>query len=162
MERPADNRSAPGSAEAQALARGIRRLKRAVDRELWGADSVADAAMVYELLEYAELLEQAYASGFVQGRPVTHEGFDFDAINARPQGQLSDPGIRRDLPVRARPLPGRATQLGLGKPGAVGHPVRSARRGRGTPGDGTDKTAPFNPLRLPNAHLKTGWPCHSP
>ncbi len=80
--------SLPGDAHAQALAAGIRRLELAIERESWGTDSVADADQVSELPEYAELLEQAYASGFVQG-DLSHEGFDFDAINARPQGQLS-------------------------------------------------------------------------
>ena len=79
--------SLPGDAHAQALAVGIRRLELAIERESWGADSVADADLVYELPEYAELLEQAYGSGFVQGY-LSHEGFDFNAINTRPQGQL--------------------------------------------------------------------------
>lgn len=79
----------PSDAQAQAFAAGIRRLEQAIERELWGADSVADAALVYELAEYAELLEQAYAGGLVRGE-LSHEGFDFEAINVRPQGQLSD------------------------------------------------------------------------
>ncbi|EPN22701.1 hypothetical protein A247_27615 [Pseudomonas syringae pv. actinidiae ICMP 19099] len=81
--------SLPNRTQAQALARGIQRLELAIERELWGADSVADAALAYELPEYAELLGQAYADGFVRGE-LSHEGFDFEAINARPQGQLSD------------------------------------------------------------------------
>ncbi|QHD08591.1 hypothetical protein [Pseudomonas sp. R76] len=80
--------SLPGDAHAQALAAGIRRLELAIERESWGTDSVADADQVYELPEYSELLEQAYGSGFVQGY-LSHEGFDFNEINARPQGQLS-------------------------------------------------------------------------
>ncbi|TFW40906.1 hypothetical protein [Pseudomonas fluorescens] len=76
--------SLPGDAHAQALAAGIRRLELAIERESWGADSVADADLVYELPEYAELLEQAYADGFVRG-DLSHEGFDFDAINATPE-----------------------------------------------------------------------------
>ncbi|RON06227.1 hypothetical protein [Pseudomonas brassicacearum] len=78
----------PSSTQAQAFAAGIRRLERAIGRELWGEDSVSDAALVYELPEYAELLEEAYASGFVRG-DLSHQGFDFDVINARPQAQLS-------------------------------------------------------------------------
>lgn len=89
MRGSAEVTSLPSRMHAQALASGIRRLELAVERERWGADSVADAALVYELPEYAELLEQAYADGFVRGE-LSHEGFDFEAINARPQGRLSD------------------------------------------------------------------------
>ncbi|SDW36981.1 hypothetical protein SAMN05444064_10384 [Pseudomonas syringae] len=89
MRGSGEDTSLPGGTQAKSLANGIRRLELAIERERWGADSVADAALAYELPEYAELLEQAYADGFVRGE-LSHEGFDFVAINARPQAQLSD------------------------------------------------------------------------
>lgn len=78
----------PSRSQAQAFAAGIRRLELAVARERWRLDSVADADKVYALPEYVDLLEQAYASGFVHG-DLSADGVDFQAINARPREQLA-------------------------------------------------------------------------
>lgn len=78
----------PSRSQAQAFAAGIRRLELAVARERWRLDSVTDAEKVYALPEYVDLLEQAYASGFVHG-DLSADGVDFQAINARPREQLA-------------------------------------------------------------------------
>jgi hypothetical protein len=78
----------PDATQAQAFAAGIRRLELAVARKRWGLDSVEDVDRVYALPEYGDLLEKAYADGFVHG-DLSADGFDFQAINARPREQLA-------------------------------------------------------------------------
>jgi hypothetical protein len=80
--------SLPSRSQAQAFAVGIRRLELAVARERWQLNSVADADKVYALPEYGDLLEKAYADGFVHG-DLSADGFDFQAINAGPREQLA-------------------------------------------------------------------------
>jgi len=81
------NKSPPNNEQAQEFAAGIKRLEQAIEREQWGSDCNENATKVYELPEYNELLEQAYTRGFV-GSGQSADGFDFEAINARPERQL--------------------------------------------------------------------------
>ncbi|MDI3356286.1 hypothetical protein MO767_18295 [Pseudomonas sp. UYIF39] len=79
--------SPPNNEQAREFAAGIKRLEQAIERERWSSGCIENATKVYELPEYNELLEQAYDRGFV-GSDQSADGFDFEAINARPEKQL--------------------------------------------------------------------------